>query len=101
MSKSAAATIFSNAIAPFLYFLGTGISDEKLKIRARELLTGFPPEDNYQLRKWSGIGVVAKNAAESQGLLQLFKYHCVPRKCLHCSIGKSVLGYDVHKTDVI
>jgi hypothetical protein len=92
MSNGSAATIFSNAIAPFMYFHGTVHSDESLKSRALELLLGFPPEDNYQIRKWNTIGISPKNAAESQGLLQLYKYHCIPRKCLHCSIGKSVLG---------
>ncbi|MQP25561.1 DUF2851 family protein [Flavobacterium sp. LMO8] len=49
------------------------------------------PEKNIIVDKFSAIGIVAKNAFETQSLLQLKKEYCEAKKCLECAIGIHLL----------
>ena len=48
-------------------------------------------EKNYITRRWNSVGVVIKNAFDSQALLSLNKYYCSQKKCLSCMVGKKAL----------
>jgi hypothetical protein len=50
-----------------------------------------PAENNRILRSWLALGIDVKNAFTSQALIQLFNSYCVPRRCLDCAIGASLL----------
>ncbi|RMA56712.1 DUF2851 family protein [Ulvibacter antarcticus] len=49
-------------------------------------------EDNMVVEKFNKLKQVAKNAMESQALLQLKSNYCEKAKCLECAIGNVVLG---------
>jgi hypothetical protein len=60
--------------------------------KALRWLSEAAPESNSILTGWTGLGIVNKNAADSQALLELKKEYCDGKKCLDCAIGKLLLG---------
>jgi hypothetical protein len=56
-----------------------------------EILKKIKPEKNSVISKFSELGVVAKNAFETQALLALKNNYCAPKRCLECAIGNSIL----------
>ena len=56
-----------------------------------DLIEAIQPEKNIVINKFSAIGVVAKNAFETQSLLQLKKEYCEAKKCLQCAVGVHLL----------
>lgn len=87
ISLSSTSLLIINTIIPFLYAYGLHRSDEKLCLRANDLLEKLSPENNYVTRLWDGIGIKASNAADTQALLELKKEYCDKKKCLCCRIG--------------
>jgi hypothetical protein len=70
--------------------VGTGSNKEVGAVM--ELLREMPPENNKITRKFAPLGLIAKNALQSQGLIGLYKEQCSGFRCLDCVIGKGVLG---------
>jgi hypothetical protein len=91
LSKSFVDLIIINTILPlqFAYAQSQGKenSDELIG-----LLYELSPEKNAVLDKFASFGIVAKNAFESQSLLQLKNEYCNKSKCLECAIGMELLG---------
>jgi hypothetical protein len=56
-----------------------------------KLLKNIKSEKNNVISKFSEIGVGAKNAFETQALLELKNKYCVPKRCLECAIGNALL----------
>lgn len=78
-------SLFLNAQLPYL-LLEKRISMVEYR---KELLT-HPPESNNYLRKW-GSTISINNAFDSHGLYSLYRYKCSAKKCLTCSIGRSII----------
>jgi len=51
------------------------------------------PEKNSIISKFSDFGVAAKNALDTQALLELKNNYCAPKRCLECAIGSSILKW--------
>ena len=83
--------IMINTIAPIRYFYSvrTGLGDQIES--SIELLEQVPAESNHIMRAWEKIPWTAKNAAQSQAMIQLFNYYCTHKQCLQCSIGHRIL----------
>ncbi len=90
MSKSFIDLLIMNTIIPFrfAYFQTQGKEEVELLM---EFLQQLPFEKNVIIDKFSHFGIKAKNAFESQALLQLKKNYCELGKCLDCEIGISLL----------
>jgi hypothetical protein len=73
-----------NAFMPMLYAYGQ-------TAKALRWLEELRAERNHILQGWAGRGVVAGDAAGSQGLLELKKEYCNARRCLDCAIGRALL----------
>ena len=60
-----------------------------------ETLSGFisaiPPEKNAVIDKFASFSMKAKNAFETQALLQLKNDYCNKSRCLECAIGMELL----------
>lgn len=91
-AKSTIDLLIINTIVPFIFAYGKIKDDERHTEKAIELLTGIPPEKNHITAKFSAYGIKAENAMQSQALIQLYSHHCTQRKCLHCSVGDTVLN---------
>jgi len=82
--------IIINVIVPvkFAYAKSVGKAiDEELI----DLLVSIPPEKNTVIDEFSKLGFQARNAFESQALLELKKHYCDAKNCLNCGIGLQIL----------
>jgi hypothetical protein len=90
LTKSFVDLLIINTIIPlkFLYQKSSQEIDEEFFL---EILKKMKPEKNNIISKFSDIGVAAKNALETQALLELKNNYCAPKRCLECAIGSSIL----------
>lgn len=80
-----------NTVAPLLVAYGKETDDSRHVEQAATLLQHIPAEENRITRQWKETGMVAKNAFDSQGLIELHTNFCQRRLCLSCSIGSFLL----------
>lgn len=83
--------IMINTIIPlqFAYFKSR---DEEVQEKLMEMLHEIQPEKNAIIDKFKSLGLSAKNAYETQSLLQLKNEYCNLKKCLSCGIGIQLLN---------
>ncbi|GHT34017.1 hypothetical protein FACS189434_09450 [Bacteroidia bacterium] len=91
LGKNAIDTLIINTIAPFLFFYGQRNGNEALQESALKLLEKIPSEHNHIIEEWAEIGIKAKNAFDTQALIELHKNYCERKDCLRCRIGHKVL----------
>lgn len=84
--------ILINAIVPYYWCIGEENENKSYQELALDLLYSIPAEQNSIINKWKSIGVVSKNAFDSQGLLALYRYYCCHKKCLSCSVGEKLIN---------
>lgn len=92
-----------NIIAPFIFLYGKKRGADIYQERALRLMEAVPAERNHILGEWKALGVNAKQASQSQALLQLKNSYCNEKRCLDCAIGCSILkrNPDVMEEDVL
>jgi hypothetical protein len=83
--------IVINTIAPIRYYYSSrsGLGDHC--DTSVQLLENLAPEQNRVIKEWARVGLIPKNAAQSQAMMQLFNQYCSNKKCLSCSIGHSII----------
>ncbi|OOG77019.1 DUF2851 family protein [Flavobacterium sp. A45] len=90
LSKSFIDLIVLNTVIPlqFAYAKSQGkeISEDLIAV-----LNEVEPEKNSIVDKFGSFGLKAKNAFETQALLQLKNEYCNKNKCLDCAIGMELL----------
>jgi hypothetical protein len=80
-----------NTILPFRYYKVMQSKNETEKEKVIDLYHEIPAEHNAIIRRWKSLGVAAHKAADSQGLLHLYKHYCESKRCLECAIGTSII----------
>lgn len=80
-----------NALVPLVFAYAKKTDNPDLEQRALAWLAALPPEENSITKYFTNAGVHIENAHQSQAVLQLYKYFCLPRKCLSCGIGIHIL----------
>lgn len=93
VGKMQARSLIINAWVPLLFLYGSVHGQQKYKDQALNLLMQVPAEDNAIIRRMKGVGLVPRNASESQALLQMNNEYCRRRKCLECGIGYQILKH--------
>jgi len=83
--------IMINMIAPLLFYYGELQGDESFKEKALHILEEVKPEKNSIINKWKEMGPEAKNAVQSQALIQLKQEYCNHKRCLECQVGHYIL----------
>jgi hypothetical protein len=91
LGEFAVNAILINTVVPFLFVYGKHKQDERYQQRAMDFLEATGPEKNQIISRWEELGVRPYHAVDTQGLLHLKKRYCLPKKCLHCSIGNVIL----------
>ena len=81
-----------NLVAQLQYAYGTHIGNQNLIYNSLSLLESLPPEDNTYTRRWAKYGIKAKNAFESQALLQIATEYCAYRRCEECHLAKYMIN---------
>lgn len=84
--------IIINTVAPILFAYGKSIGNEELCDRALNFLEQIKAESNFITRDFANAKIKAKNAYESQALIQLRREYCEKRKCLFCRVGFKMLS---------
>jgi hypothetical protein len=79
--------ILINTVIPFVFVYGKHYGNESKCELALQLLEKLKPEKNNIISLWNSFGITAKNALQSQALIELKNKHCDEKKCLHCTIG--------------
>ncbi|AOW09443.1 DUF2851 family protein [Flavobacterium gilvum] len=82
--------IVLNAVIP-LQFAYTKSQGKEISEDLIAVLNDVEPEKNSIIDKFGSFGIKAKNAFETQSLLQLKKEYCDRNKCLDCAIGMELL----------
>ena len=80
-----------NTVVPFLFIYGERNNKIYLKQRALDLLETLPPESNSIIKRWEETGIAARNAFDTQALIQLKNVYCDHKKCLYCYLGTKVI----------
>jgi len=90
LTKSFIDLILINTIVPlqFVYLKNRGEVNEETFL---SLIQQVSLEKNNIISKFSDLGITAKNAMESQALLQLKNNYCTEKQCLNCAIGNDLL----------
>ncbi len=91
LGKLSVENIIINTIAPiqFLYAAKTGTT--AMQERALQLLEAMPAENNNIMRIWKANDWAPANAAQSQGMLQLYNNYCIDKRCLECPVGLAII----------
>ncbi len=91
LGRLSAENLLLNVVAPMRFLVAHEAGNADGREAAIRFLEALPPEDNQILRLWQETGWEARNAANSQALLQLFRSYCTPKRCLECAVGLRVL----------
>lgn len=84
-------SIVINAIIPFIYLKYKRDENHNVFDYLIGLLESLPAEKNHKVDLFIELGLKPKNALETQGLLELLDYKCLPKKCLSCSMGNHLV----------
>lgn len=89
-SKSFIDLLVINTIVPIQFAYAKSMGKEASE-SLLDLLREVPSEKNIIIEKFSGFGIKAGNAFESQSMLQLKNEYCNYSKCLQCALGIQLL----------
>ena len=80
-----------NSLIPvrFAYARHRGLEIEEQLLN---VLTQIPAEKNTIVQGFEALRTIDKDAMHSQALIQLKKHYCDLNRCLHCSVGNSLLS---------
>lgn len=92
MGKSSLENVLINSAAPLLAAYSKYTNNQKYMDKAIELLQYLKPEKNNILDEWNSLNITAKNAFESQALIELYNSYCLKKQCLSCNIGVSFIN---------
>lgn len=90
ISQSFIDLVVINTIAP-LQFAFAKSQGKEITEEVIQLFKDIKAEKNVILDKFKLVGIVAKNAFDSQSLLQLKNEYCNKSNCLQCAIGIELL----------
>jgi hypothetical protein len=91
LGKDAVFNIMINTVAPMQYLYARLQGKSSLHENSLNLLQSLKAEHNKITRTWEEAGVRAKDAAQSQALLQLFSQYCSTKNCLNCAVGNRLI----------
>lgn len=91
LGKTSIEHILINTAVPLLVAYGKAKDESGYVDRAIAVLQDLPAEHNAITRCWNDVGLQAKNAFDSQALIELFNHFCAHKQCLSCHIGVSII----------
>lgn len=83
--------IVINTVVPMLFAYGKKHHNGGIKEKALQWLEAIPAERNSVTRGFQQLGVLNKNAYDSQAFVELKTQYCNLRRCLGCAIGNAVI----------
>jgi len=92
VSQETRILLIINVLIPLSYLYQEAHGNENATDIFENMLSKLPAEENKITKVFSTLGIKAKNALQSQGMIQLKKYFCEPKACLDCAIGYKILN---------
>ncbi len=80
-----------NAVLPFAFYRGTQSGDVTWFDFALQHFEDWPPEQNKIIKLYQNKSLKINSGGDSQALLELYNQYCIPKKCLSCAIGNTLL----------
>ena len=90
LSKSFIDLLIINTIVPFKFAYDKSLAKDTAEENIA-FLEQIESEKNAIIDKFKSVGIIAKNAFETQSLLQLKNEYCNKSACLQCAIGLELL----------
>jgi hypothetical protein len=91
MGESSTGNILINTVAPVLAAYSIYKDEGRCMDKAIDILHSLPAENNNIIAMWARLSMPARDAFDSQGLLELYNHYCTRRRCLDCNIGASLV----------
>jgi hypothetical protein len=92
IGRNATDIILINTVIPVLFAYGKAKKQPEYCEKALRFLEQLPAERNNIVSLFRKAGIEARNAGDSQSLIQLRREYCDKKKCLYCRIGYRVIG---------
>lgn len=99
LGRGSVEIIIINTVIPLLVAYGKRMDDQGCIDRALFFLEQLPPEANAIIRRWSDLGMPARNSFDAQGLIELFNTFCQRKGCLQCTIGTALIRPPANECD--
>jgi hypothetical protein len=80
-----------NAVVPFAFYRGVQSGDPAWFDFALQHVEEWPPEQNKIIKLYQNKSLKIKSGGDSQALLELYNQYCIPKKCVSCAIGTTLL----------
>jgi len=93
LGKTSIDLLITNVVVPLRVAYAQHVGKPAVVESSVALLNELPAEHNQFTDVYESLGFVHRTAADSQGLLALHKSYCMPRRCLHCTIGSRLVQY--------
>ena len=91
ISDSSISILLINTVIPIFMAYSQVKNIPEYSMKALRLLEAIAPERNSITALFERAGIVCRNAADSQSLIQLKREYCEKKKCLYCRIGFRLL----------
>lgn len=88
LSRSSIDRLLINVAIPLLLARATSRGDVDTMADIPELLRGIAAEDNRDVRLFASAGVTARDAFDTQAIIQLRREYCEQTKCIYCRFGR-------------
>lgn len=93
IGKQTKEILIINALIPFLFAYGTVQQKNEYCHRALDWIQRLKAEKNNIVYMWKSFNFAMDHAGQSQGGIQLFRHHCMDKKCSSCLIGNEILNH--------
>ncbi|MFN8346307.1 MAG: DUF2851 family protein [Spirosomataceae bacterium] len=91
VGKASAENIIVNTGVPLLVAYSQAKDNHLFLEKALEWLEQLPAEHNHITELWEKLDLKVKTAFDSQSVIELYTHFCTLKRCLHCSIGTTLL----------
>ena len=81
-----------NFASPYLMCYGREKSNQAIVDRSVRFLEETIPEKNRIVQQWENAGVCAKNASDSQALIEQYNEFCLKKRCEECLVGQQLFA---------
>lgn len=95
LGEAATEILIMNSVVQFMFFYAQVKGEPSYRDKAIKIMLELKPEKNNIINKWAAIGILAKNAFETQALIELKNSYCKQKQCLRCNIGTKLLKQTV------
>ena len=92
LGEESAKVIIINTIIPYYFVYGKTHGMPQLLDKALRFLEMLGPEQNSVIDHWKQLGIHAKNAFDTQALLELKNEYCDKKRCLDCGVGVKIIS---------